>query len=345
MGATQYLQWLQERSIRILSCEDNVVSFILNGVEVHSILIRSRVRSYLAKQINSFQPTWTLLSDDPTQMLLDTAIEASRSRVIYLAHTLFTLPFGPDSAMPSAKNLAMLQRVTAIATICDHHAEYIKRWGSLPADSLPLNLMGPGPWPIHGAFDHGYVSMINPCAIKGICIFLELARRLPEIGFAVVPTWGTTPQDREVLYQLPNVTVLAANDNIDEILKQTRILITPSLIPEGGSRIIMEAMLRGIPALAGNLGAMPESKLGVEYVLPVAPIRNYKSTVDHCMIPVPEVPQQNIEPWLSALQTLLSDRSHYEDIAKRSREAALKYVSTLRIDPFEQYLERLTKTC
>jgi glycosyltransferase involved in cell wall biosynthesis len=298
MGATQYLQWLQESSIRILSCEDNVVSFILNGVEVHSILIRSRVRSYLAKQINSFQPTWTLLSDDPTQMLLDTAIEASRSRVIYLAHTLFTLPFGPDSAMPSAKN-----------------------------------------------FDHGYVSMINPCAIKGICIFLELARRLPEIGFAVVPTWGTTPQDREVLYQLPNVTVLAANDNIDEILKQTRILITPSLIPEGGSRIIMEAMLRGIPALAGNLGAMPESKLGVEYVLPVAPIRNYKSTVDHCMIPVPEVPQQNIEPWLSALQTLLSDRSHYEDIAKRSREAALKYVSTLRIDPFEQYLERLTKTC
>jgi len=342
--AMQYLQWLQERSIRIFSCEENVIRFFLNGVEVHSILNRSRARSYLVKQINDFQPTWTLLSDDPMQMLLETAIEASRSRVVYLAHTLLALPFGPDSALPSAKNLATLRRVTAIATVCDYHAEYIKQWGGLHATSLSLNLMEPGPWPIRGTFDHGYVSMINPCAIKGICIFLELARRFPEIGFAVVPTWGTTPQDMETLYQLPNVTALAADDDIDKILKQTRILIAPSLVPEGRPRIILEAMLRGIPALAGNLGGMPETKLGVEYVLPVAPIRNYKSIVDHCMIPVPEIPQQDIEPWLSALRKLLSDRSHYEDVAKRSREAALKYVSTLQIDPFEKYLETLTKT-
>ena len=38
------------------------------------------------------------------------------------------------------------------------------------------------------------------------------------------------------------------------------------------SRIVVEAMLRGVPVIASNTGGLPEAKLGVPYVLPVTPI-------------------------------------------------------------------------
>ena len=51
--------------------------------------------------------------------------------------------------------------------------------------------------------------MINPCAVKGISIFLEVAERLPAHEFGVVPGWGTTADDRRALQRLPNVRVPA----------------------------------------------------------------------------------------------------------------------------------------
>ena len=40
---------------------------------------------------------------------------------------------------------------------------------------------------------------MNPCAVKGISIFLALADAFPETVFAAVPTWGTNEQDRAAL--------------------------------------------------------------------------------------------------------------------------------------------------
>ncbi len=57
--------------------------------------------------------------------------------------------------------------------------------------------------------------------------------------------------------------------------------------------------------------------------------------------PVPFVPDQDIRPWLDALQRLLSDRQHYDELSTASREAAERYVSKLSIAPVEEYLENL----
>ncbi|MGA2743045.1 MAG: glycosyltransferase, partial [Bryobacteraceae bacterium] len=182
---------------------------------------------------------------------------------------------------------------------------------------------------------------MNPCAVKGISIFLELADRMPTVRFAGVPTWGTTQQDRAALAGRANITLLDPVDNVDEILRRTRVLLVPSLWAEARSRIVVEAMLRGVPVIAANIGGIPEAKLGVDYLLPVRPIKRYEARFDDQMVPLADVPPQDIGPWQVALARVLSNRAHYDELSRASRQAALAEAAGLSVEPFEALLKRL----
>jgi medium-chain acyl-[acyl-carrier-protein] hydrolase len=105
--------------------------------------------------------------------------------------------------------------------------------------------------------------------------------------------------------------------------------------------MVVEGMLRGVPVIASDTGGLREAKLGVPYVLPVNPVRHYQPVLNHNMVPVAEVPPQDVGPWQAVLERLTSDRSHWEDIAVQSRQAALAYAATLTVEPFERYLVEL----
>jgi medium-chain acyl-[acyl-carrier-protein] hydrolase len=55
-------------------------------------------------------------------------------------------------------------------------------------------------------------------------------------------------------------------------------------------------------------------------------------------VPVAEVPRQDIAPWREALARLLTDPTHYEEIALQSRRAALEYARELHAGHFEKLL-------
>jgi surfactin synthase thioesterase subunit len=55
------------------------------------------------------------------------------------------------------------------------------------------------------------------------------------------------------------------------------------------------------------------------------------------------VPEQDIGPWLDALSRLISERSHYQQLAQASRTAALRYASELSVEPFERLLEEIVR--
>jgi glycosyltransferase involved in cell wall biosynthesis len=315
--------------------------FDLQGVQVHQLADASQFCGQLLKQAEKFGPDWILISEDPSYLALAAALESVRGRVVYLSHSQATLPFGPECFSPDLLKTQMLQRTAGIIAVSDYLKGYIFKWGGLDSVAISLPAYGNPPWPHFGSLDNAFITMVNPSAIKGIAIFLALARALPAERFAAVPTWATTAADRIALKQFPNVQLLQPTEDIDQIFARTRILLTPSLWGEAFGKIVVESMLRGIPVLASNLGGLPEAKLGVDYLLPVKPITRYQTNRDDQMLPVPFVPDQDIRPWLDALTRLLSDRQHYGKLSTASREAAENYVSKLSIAPVEEYLENL----
>jgi len=340
-ASTRFLSELSLRGIGLSASSVGMDIFHHHGVEVRAFGDAHRLCAELTNQIGQFEPDWILVSEDRSYLCLAAALEASPGRVVYLCHSQATLPFGPECFLADPTKTALLRRAAGIITVSRYLKDYVGQWGGLDATVIPFPVYGEGPFRNYGSFEHGYVTMVNPSPIKGISIFLQLARARPDIQFGAVSSWATRNIDRSSLERLPNVRLLAPAENIDEIFAQTRVLLVPSLWGEAFGYLVVEAMLRGIPVISSKAGGLPEAKLGVDYLLPVRPIESYAERLDDCLLPAPIVPEQDIEPWLGALAELLSNRATYERVSTESREASHLYVAGLGVGPFEVYLEDL----
>jgi len=339
-----FLTELAAREVAVEFADRGVVVFHRAGVEAHTVTNRPSLRQYLSERIATFRPDVILAStDDPAQLLLEPALRDDWTRVVYLARATLALPFGPDCAFPSAAKTDILRHADAVVGVSQYVADYVRRESGIEAVHLPISLLEPGEYEPLGRFENEFVTMANPCAVKGVSIFLALAQRMPHVRFAAVPMWGTNDADLQALARQANISILSPVDEIDKLFTRTRVLLVPSLWAEARSRIIVEAMLHGVPVIASNVGGIPEAKLGVDYLLPVKPIARYQEHVDEQMVPIADVPEQDIGPWYDALDRLLSDRGHYEQLARASRVAALSYAHNLSVEPFEQLLEDVVR--
>ncbi len=340
-----FLRDLASRGLHPESIGPEAVVMQRNGVEVHTLTRSPLLRPYFQRQIDSFEPGVILTStDDPAQLLLDLALRAPRARVVYLIRATIAAPFGPDSSSRNAARTANLQRVDGSVGVSEYVADYGRQWGGLDTIHVPISLLEPVAPPLLANFDNPYVCMVNPCAVKGISIFLELADRLPDVRFAAVPTWGTTVRDLDALRHRSNITLLEPFDNVDDLLRLTKVMLVPSVWAEARSRMVLESLSRGVPVIASDVGGLHEAMLGVDYLLPVNPVRHYTSAVDEHMVPVAEVPPQNLDPWVRVLEHILTDRPHYEELSAVSRMAALRYLEGATVLAFEAYLEKLLLT-
>lgn len=337
---------LAARGVEALEAGGGGIAYRLNGVEVRALTRSPHLRAFFQRQIEEFDPEIIVTStDDPGQILLEPALRAPRARVVHLVRATIAAPFGPDSSMVSAAKTELLRRVDCVVGVSHYVAGYVREWSGIDAVHVPISLLDPAPqgYPDLGRFESPYVSMVNPCAVKGITIFLELADRMPDVQFATIPLWGTQPEDLAELKRRPNIALLEPVDNIDDLLRVSRVVLVPSVWAEARSRMVLEAMSRGVPVMASDVGGLHEAKLGVPYLIRVNPIVRYKPVLDVNLVPVAEVPPQDVTPWIPPLRRLLEDRAHWEEIASASRRAALEYASTLTVEPFEELLESLLR--
>jgi glycosyltransferase involved in cell wall biosynthesis len=105
--------------------------------------------------------------------------------------------------------------------------------------------------------------MVTPTREKGVDAALALARARPDVQFALARAWQPRPDafaglDRRVT-GLPNVELLSATFDAGELYADCRVLLVPSVEPEGFGRVAAEASMLGIPVIASRIGGLPEA--------------------------------------------------------------------------------------
>jgi glycosyltransferase involved in cell wall biosynthesis len=338
LGHREHVQRLRATGLAVEST-DGVDVWQGEGQEIHGVTNPQLHVRHLSETIDRFRPDGILSavdclapSDEP--LLASDPMRRFSGRVLHLLCGAVDVPFGPLSFRSRVANPRQLDRADRLISVSKYVASYVEQWSKYTSEVFYPPQFGVGPFPNLLRAD-GLVTLVNAGKHKGISIFLELARRMPEVGFAAVPSWDTTPPDLEALAQLPNVRILPFSPQINDIFSKTRILLVPSIVPEGFALVVVEAMLRGIPVVASDAGALPEAKLGTRHLVPVHAIEKFGEQLDPQGRPVVEIPPQDIQPWIDALNEL-SDPIELQRQSEEARRAATAFANSLTIEPLER---------
>jgi len=169
----------------------------------------------------------------------------------------------------------------------------------------------------------GFVTMVNPHAVKGLDTFLEIARRLPHQRFLLQESWklgdAALAALRERLAPLPNVTFQHRVPDMRPVYARTRLLLVPSVWEEGFGMVAVEAQSCGIPVVASARGGLPES------------VGNGGLLIDD---------YRNAEAWVAAIESLLADDAAY-------RQWSARALAHARSDAFvpQQLARRFLEVC
>lgn len=101
------------------------------------------------------------------------------------------------------------------------------------------------------------ILMFSPVPHKGVDIAIDVAERSRDDKFIFVGDARARTIER--MRGVPNIEYVPWTSDPESVYRQAKLLMMPSLIPEGFGRGCAEAMSRGIPCLVSTAGALPET--------------------------------------------------------------------------------------
>jgi hypothetical protein len=187
-------------------------------------------------------------------------------------------------------------------------------------------------------YSHKYIALINHHPIKGREVFDAVVKKLPNKKYLVVQTWPDVPS-----YIPPNENVTFSSFSIDirDLYSKIRILLVPSLCQEGPARVIIEAMLNGIPVIAHKIGSIPE--LGDKYIHLVNPPDISKNKLEGTIL-IPELKEEELNRVANDFVTIINmvdkDPETWKVNSQKAKEYALEYCKSSE-ETFNKYIKKL----
>ncbi|HEX9907333.1 MAG TPA: glycosyltransferase family 4 protein [Thermoplasmata archaeon] len=105
--------------------------------------------------------------------------------------------------------------------------------------------------------EDGAVLYFSPVDYKGVDTAISVAELMEGQRFIFVG--DAKPSVQRKLRELRNVRYHAWTEDLSELWRSTKLLMMPSIIPEGYGMVCVEAMSRGIPCAVSGIGALPET--------------------------------------------------------------------------------------
>ena len=168
------------------------------------------------------------------------------------------------------------------------------------------------------------LTFINPQPDKGVSVFariaLELGARRPDIPILVVEgratsdTLAALPVD---LSALTNLSRMANTPDPRDFYRVSRAVLMPSLWRESLGRVAIEAMANGIPVLASDRGALPETLGDAGFVFTIPD----RCTPGSLVIPTPH----EVAPWVATIERLWDDPEFEADHRARAKAESKRW--------------------
>jgi glycosyltransferase involved in cell wall biosynthesis len=185
-----------------------------------------------------------------------------------------------------------------------------------------------------------YLTFINPQPVKGVTVFariaLELGRRRPDIPLLVVEGRRTADGLANLgldLSRLENLHRMANTPDPRDFYRVSRAVLMPSLWRESLGRVAVEALANGLPVLASDRGALPETlgDAGFVFTIPA------RCTPSSGAIPT----AREIAPWVATVERIWDDPAWETEHRARALEAATRWDDDRIVSEYVSLFESL----
>jgi glycosyltransferase involved in cell wall biosynthesis len=174
--------------------------------------------------------------------------------------------------------------------------------------------------PKHRRNQHMTIGFYSAGSHKGDELVQQLIKKLPSIQFTVMGINYSYRSDAS----LANVRYMGDVTDLNGYYQDISLMVVPSTLEEGYSRVIVEAAKNGIPVIANNIGGIPEA-LGSSGIL-----IGMESSLDRM-----------VDKYVSAINRLFNNPADYAKYSRMAMERAREYeheVFNQSIRIHDQYL-------
>ncbi len=185
-----------------------------------------------------------------------------------------------------------------------------------------------------------YVTFVNPQVSKGAFVFAriaeQIARRRPDIPLLVVESRNrarTLEKSGIDLSWATNLNGMANTTDPRQFYGVTKVMLMPSVCEESFGLVAAEAMLNGIPVLASNRGALPETvgEGGLVFDIPER----------HTPLSTEAPTAEEVEPWVEAIIRLWDDEEFYRHQSEKALEHAKQWHPERLRPIYEEFFRNL----